>query len=159
LESAVLAEGLPRAGPCAVLAADTPELDAAAVEQVLDVAAASGPVVVDLPRHPWAARDAALPYLSFVVLLVRADVAGLVAAHTAVRGLPDVPLGVLVRRGAVHPESCAQLLGVPLLGSLPPLHSGAPIDPHRLPRTTARVAAGLFAGLGLQTDAALRVVR
>jgi hypothetical protein len=154
LESEALAAGLPRAGPCAVLAADMPELDAAAVEQVLDVTAVSGPIVLDLPRHPCAERAAAFRYTCFLLVLARGDVGGLVAAHATVRGLPDVPRGLVVRRGPVAVESAAELIGAPLIGQLPPLSaSQAPVDPDRLPRALARVAAGILAGLGVDTGA------
>jgi hypothetical protein len=150
LEADTLADGLPRAGPCAVLAADTPELDPGAVEQVLTVTATAGPVVVDLPRHPCAQRAAALEHISFLLVLARGDVGGLVAAHSTVRGLPDVPIGLVVRRGPVAADSAAELIGAPLVGQLPSLGGGwAPVDPNRLPHALARFAAGFLAGLGV----------
>jgi hypothetical protein len=155
LDPETLADGLPRVGPCAVLAADTPELDGAAVEQVLEVAAESGPVVVDLPRHPCPERAAALPHVSFVVLVARGDVAGLVAAHTTVRGLPEIPLGLVLRRGPIAAGAAATLIGAPLLGELPAVRNGpAPIDASRLPRAQAKLASGLLLGLGVPVGAA-----
>lgn len=155
LDPATLADGLPRAGPCAVLAADLPQLDAAAVGQVLDVASGAGAVVVDLPRYPCAERAAALEHTSFLALVARGDVAGLVAAHATVRGLPEIPLGLVLRRGPVAAPDAAQLIGAPLLGELPPVRNGAPpTDVSRLPRAAAKLATGLLLGLGVAIGAA-----
>lgn len=150
LDPATLADGLPRAGPCAVLAADTAELDPAAVGQVLQVAADAGPVVVDLPRHPVAERAVALLHTSFLVLVARGDVGGLVAAHTTVRGLPELPLGLVLRRGPVAAATAADLIGAPLLGELPAVRpSNLPLNGNRLPRAAERIASGLLLGLGV----------
>jgi hypothetical protein len=148
LEPRLLAEGLPRAGPCAVLAADTAEIDSDAVEQVLDAAATLGPVVIDLPRASCAERAAALLGCDLVVVLARADVGGLVAAHAMVGALPELPIGVVVRRGEVQPHEAAEMVGAPLLGVLPALGSGRlGFDATHPPRPAARVAAGVLAGL------------
>ena len=146
-EPAALAAGLPHAGPCAVLAADTAELDADAVHQVLSAAAAAGPVVADLPRAPCAERAAALLLCDLVVVLARADVGGLVAAHTVVDELPELAIGVVVRRGRVPPAQAADLIGAPLLGELAPLGTALTLDPRRPPRSLARVAVGVLGGL------------
>jgi secretion/DNA translocation related CpaE-like protein len=149
LEPAALVGGLPRAGPCAVLAADTADLDAAAVAQVVAAAAAGGPVILDLPRHDCAPRAAALLAADLVVVLARADVAGVVAAHAAVSVLPELPVGVVVRRGEIAPAEAAALIGAPLLGVLPALAAGRLVlDPDRPPRASARVAEGVLAGVG-----------
>lgn len=148
LEPAALAAGLPHAGPCAVLAADTADLDADAVHQVISAAAAVGPVVVDLPRPPCAGRAAALMLCDLVVVLARADVGGLVAAHAVVGALPERPAGIVVRRGRVPPAQAAELIGAPLLGELGPLGPALTLDARRLPRSLVRVAAGVLAGLG-----------
>jgi cellulose biosynthesis protein BcsQ len=142
-----LVDGLPRAGPCAVLACDGVELRAAAVEQVLDAAIAAGPVVVDLPRHRCDVRAAGLARCDVVVALARADVAGLVAAHAVVSGLGDAAVGVIMRRGEVGPDQGAELVGAELLGALPPLGAPIGLDPDRLPRPLVRVAAGVLAGV------------
>lgn len=148
LDPTSLAEGLPRAGPAAVLAADTPAVDPAAVLQVLEAAEALGGVVLDLPRASCAERAAGLLRCELVVVVARADVAGLVAAHATVSALPEVPVGVVVRRGELEPAEAARLVGVPLLGVLPPLAGGPlPIDAARPPRSIARVAAGVLSGL------------
>ncbi|WP_375497684.1 hypothetical protein [uncultured Jatrophihabitans sp.] len=154
LEPDALRAGLPHIGQCAVLAADVAELDADAVGQVLHAAAGSGPVVLDLPRAACVARAAALVRCDLVVVLARADVPGLVAAHTLVAALPDLPLGVVVRRAEIEPRRAAHSVGAPSLGVLPGLGTiGRRFDITRLPRATARVADGVFAGL-LSTPAA-----
>ncbi|HET6877602.1 MAG TPA: hypothetical protein VFH38_08750 [Jatrophihabitans sp.] len=147
LEPATLAAGLPHAGSCAVLAADTAELDPDAVRQVLAAAAAAGAVVVDLPRARCAERAAALLLCDLVVVLARADVGGLVAAHAVVAELPELAVGVVVRRGRVQPTQAAELIGAPLLGELGPLGAAQPLDPRRLPRSLVRVASGVLGGL------------
>jgi secretion/DNA translocation related CpaE-like protein len=140
LEPTALWQGLPRWGACALLAADAPELDPAAVEQVLDVAAQGGqPVVVDLPRHHCAERSAALARCTTVVVVARADVAGLVAARATVDALGDVPAGVVVRRGAISAEDAARAVGAPLLGVLPGL--AAPLLSFGRPTRAARQLA------------------
>ncbi|HEX3335953.1 MAG TPA: hypothetical protein VHS54_05785 [Jatrophihabitans sp.] len=148
LEPSALVDGLPRWGRCAVLAADCPELDADAVSQVLRTAARAGPVIVDLPRGSCAERAAALLHCELVVVLARADVSGLVAAHAVAGALPELPIGVVVRRGDVGPGDAAELVGAPLLGVLPGLRAAIPaLDPRRLPRSAARVAGGVLDGL------------
>lgn len=149
LDPAALENGLPRAGPTAVLAADTATLDPAAVLQVLDAASALGSVVLDLPRASCPERAAGLLRCDLVVVVARADVTGLVAAHAAVSALPELPIGVVVRRGEVDPGEAARLVGVPLLGVLPAL-AGGPlrVDATRPPRSIARVACGVLSGLG-----------
>lgn len=148
LDPMALDEGLPRAGPTAVLAADTAALDAAAVLQVLDAAVSLGSVVLDLPRAACPERAAGLLRCDLVVVIGRADVAGLVAAHATVSALPELPVGVVVRRGGIEPGEAARLVGVPLLGVLPTLAGGPlTVDASRPPRSIARVAAGVLAGL------------
>jgi MinD-like ATPase involved in chromosome partitioning or flagellar assembly len=148
LDPATLVEGLPRWGPVAVLAADVPSLDPQAVRQVLEVAAEAGPVVVDLPRASCPERAAALLHCDLVVVLARADVDGLVAAHAVTGSLPELPIGLVVRRGEVTATAAADLVGCRLLGELSAL-DGSRLDlhPHRLPRAAARVAAGVLRGL------------
>jgi hypothetical protein len=148
LDPEMLVGGLPRAGPCSVLAADSAELDPAAVSQVIAAACALGPVVLDLPRASCAERAAALLRCDLVVVVARADVSGLVAAHAMVAALPELPVGVVVRRGEVAPVEAAGLVGASLLGVLPALGPGrVTIDPNRPPRHAARVAAGVLAGV------------
>jgi secretion/DNA translocation related CpaE-like protein len=148
LDAAVLLDGLPRAGPCAVLAADTATLDPAAVLQVLDAASSVGPVIVDLPRAFCAERAAALLRCDLVVIVTRGDVAGVVSAHAVASALPELPAGVVVRQGEVSGPAVAEVVGAPLLGTLPELRPGRfALDPARLPRRTKLVAAGVLAGV------------
>ncbi|WP_375477458.1 hypothetical protein [uncultured Jatrophihabitans sp.] len=150
LDPDTLVAGLARWAGCAVLAADTVELDAAAVGQVLETARDTGrTVVLDLPRHCCAARVAALAVCDLVVVLVRADVPGVVAAHAAVGDLPAAPAGAVVRRGPVPAADAARAVGVRLLGTLPALGSSpADLAGRRPPRGLTRVAGGLLAGAG-----------
>lgn len=148
LDPGDLVGGLPHWGSVAVLAADVPSVDAEAVSQVLAVAARAAPVVIDLPRAALAERAAALLRCDLVVVLARADVDGVVAAHAVAAALPEVPTGLVARRGEVNADDAAVLVGCPLLGELPAL-SGArfELQPRRLPRVAARVAAGVLRGL------------
>jgi hypothetical protein len=148
LEPDALLGGLPRWGPVPVLAADVADLDPDAVLQVLDVARTTGPVVLDLPRRSCPERTAALLHCALVVILARADVDGLVAAHALADGLPELPRGLVCRRGEVGSADAARLVGVPLLGELPSLNgSRLVLNSHRLPSAAARVAAGVLGGL------------
>ncbi|MFN2560734.1 MAG: pilus assembly protein FlpE [Jatrophihabitans sp.] len=147
LDPAALVDGLPRWGPVAVLAADVAVLDPEAVLQVVAAARAVGPVVLDLPRSGGAERAAAFLHSDLVVLLARGDVRGLVAANAVAAALPELPAGVVVRRGEVDAGQAAQIVGCPLLGALPALRSSPfELDPGRLPRAAARVATGLLRG-------------
>jgi secretion/DNA translocation related CpaE-like protein len=143
-----LYERLPRWGSASVLAADLPELDAAAIRQVLDTARVAGTVVVDLPRTAGAERAAALLHCDVVVVLARADVSGLVGAHAIAASLPDIPRGMVIRRNCVSGADAATLVGCSLLGELPALRSLWTLDAARPPRTHVRVAAGVLRGLG-----------
>jgi hypothetical protein len=149
LDPDALLAGLPRWGPCAVLAADVAALDAEAVLQVVEVASAVAPVVLDLPRAACAERAAALMHCDLVVVLARGDVSGLVAAHAVVGALPELPVGVVVRRGEVPGPEASRWVGAPLLGELPPLTTRFVLDPGRLPRAVHGVAAGVLAGAGV----------
>jgi hypothetical protein len=119
------------------------------VGQVIEVAAAAGPVVLDLSRTPCPERSAALARCHLAVVVVRADVCGLVAAHAVRRGLADVPAGVVVRRGRVPGAEAARLVDAPLLGELPPLGDAVDLTGGRLPRAARSVAAGVLAGAGV----------
>jgi hypothetical protein len=148
LAPAALLDGLPRWGRCAVLAADCTEVDPQAVGQVLATAALAGPVIADLPRGSCAERAVALLHCALVVVVARADVSGLVAAHAVAAALPELPIGVVARRGDVAPAEAAERIGAPLLGVLPALRpAGARLDPRRLPRAAVRVAGGVLDGL------------
>ncbi len=151
LDPTALLTGLPRWGGCAVLAADVGVLEASAVAQVTAAvveARALECVVLDLPRHDCPQRSAAVAAADLLVVVARADVSGLVAAHGVVAALGEAPVGLVVRRGALAGERAAELVGAPLLGTLPALRRPLPdVDFERLPRGTAKVAAGVLGGL------------
>lgn len=139
---------LPSFGPSVVLAADVSEIEPDAVRQVLIAGSRRGPVVINLPRVACPERTAALGRCDLIVVLARTDVSGLVAAHTMVAALPDVALGLVVRRGQVDPDEAAALVGAPLIGVLPPCGRRLVLDPARPPRSALRVATGVWAALG-----------
>jgi len=144
LDPTLLDEGLPRWRDVAVLAADQPP-DAAAVAQVAAAAAQLGTVVLDLPRSPSPLRAAGLAACDLCVLVASAhDVRSLVAAAAVLRSLPDIPVGVVLRRGSFGVDEAIELLGAPLLGVLP-----ATDRPSG--RSTARVALGVVDGLLTET--------
>lgn len=149
LEPALLFDGLPRWGSVPVLAADTAPGSPLAVEQVLDAAAALGPVVVDLGRCPSALRDAAAQRCSLVVLFALGEVRGLIAARAMAASLPDVPIGLVLRRGSVPAHEAAALTDLPLIGMAPSLAAlgDRVLDVRRPPRALARMAAGVFDGV------------
>lgn len=153
LDAQVLLDGLPAWHACSVLAADVAELAPAAVSQVLDALdLALDTVVVDLPRGPCPQRDAALARCDLVVVLIRADAPGLVAAHAQLRILPELPTGLLVRRGDLGGAQAAGLVGAPLLGELPALRAGARRRAAgELPRVVQSVAEGVLDGLVLES--------
>jgi cellulose biosynthesis protein BcsQ len=140
LDPALLHEGLPRWRGVPVLAADQPP-DASAVPQVIAASAVLGTVVLDLPRAPSPLRTAGLAACALCVVVAAAtDVRSLVAAGAVLRSLPDVPVGVVLRRGTFAVDEAIDLLGAPLLGVL------APID-RPSERAALRVAAGVVDGL------------
>jgi hypothetical protein len=145
LDPALLADGLPRWGSVAVLAADAGPPSATAALQVVEAAAELGTVVVDLPRAPSPMRDAVLRRCALCVVLAVAEVRELAAARSLLRTLPATPVGAVVRRGALAVGDAAALLGVPLLGVLPVLDRASGV-----PRATARVASGVVDGLTSQ---------
>lgn len=152
LDPVALADGLPRAGPCAVLAADRLDDDPGAVGQVLGAAVALGPVVLDLPRADGPGRAAAVQACDLVVLLVRPDVTGLVAARAACDTLPEHAVGAVLRRSATRGGftrwEVEELVGVPVLGTLPVVRRPRPVAVlGRVPRAHRRVAAGILAGV------------
>jgi MinD-like ATPase involved in chromosome partitioning or flagellar assembly len=148
-----LAEGLPRWSAVAFLAADTLPAPSA-VTQLLEIGRRVGPVVVDLGRWSTPARQAALGCCDLVVLVTRADVAAITAARALVKSVQSVQsvaqraMGAVVRstRGAGRPERIASLLGVPLIGVLPPITRSVdePLAADALPRTSVRVARGIL---------------
>jgi Mrp family chromosome partitioning ATPase len=136
LDPAALAAGLPRWRGVAVLAADEPP-GPGAVAQVASAAAEVGTVVIDLPRAPSDLREAGLACCELCVVVAAAnDVRSLVAARAVLRSLPDIPAGVVLRRGGFGVGEAVDLLGAPLLGVLPPVDRPSE-------RASARIAAGL----------------
>ncbi|MCW2496987.1 hypothetical protein [Jatrophihabitans sp.] len=141
LDPAVLDAGLPRWGEVRVLAADTapaPE----AVPQVLEAAVELGPVVLDVPRAPGELRDAALRCCHLVAVVAYGSVAGIAAARRVIASLPDVPVGVVLRRGSVGPLDAAELLDVPVLASL-----AEPLRGRGVPAAWIRTGRAVFDGL------------
>jgi hypothetical protein len=146
IQTQVLRRGLPQWGGCAVLAADSDGLDGGTVTGLVRAAADAGPTVLDLPRAATATRAVALRCCDLVLLVVRADVVGVAAAHAVSGALGGAAAGVVVRRGHVPPEEVAAAVALPLLGVLPALSAGPPSG--RTPRAVAALAAGVWAGLG-----------
>jgi hypothetical protein len=139
LDPVLLRDGLPRWQSVAVLAADAAPPSAAAVVQVVAAAEEVGPVVLDLPRAPSPVREAAR--CTFDVIVADAHVRELAAARSVLAGLPAIPTGVVLRRGAVPTDEAATRLGVPLLGVLPAL------DRRSTSRAADRLAAGVLDGV------------
>ena len=98
-------------------------------------------------RPPRRGRRRSSPATSSL-LLARADVAAITAARTVVASLGGGPVGAVVRssRGIGRPERIAALLGVPLIGTLPPVGRviDEPLDSDSLPRASVRVARGVL---------------
>jgi hypothetical protein len=141
----VLAEGLPRWGDVPVLALDSAAAPTAgAALQVLDAATELGTVAVDLGRASTPARAAVIGRCALVVVVVRAAVAPLAAAHAITAAL-DAPLGAVVRPGYVPADRAAHLIGATLLGALPDV--ATPIRGGKLARRLSRVAAAVLDGL------------
>lgn len=147
LDPAALADGLPRAGPCPVLAADAAPSPGAA-RQVIATAAAAGPVVLDLPRGAGLLCAAGVGCCDLLVVVARGDVCGVVAARAVAAGL-SAPTGVVVRRGAVAASEAAALVGVPLLGVVP----DRCFDPLRAPRAVRKVAGGVASAVRMKRAA------
>jgi secretion/DNA translocation related CpaE-like protein len=150
LDAQVLADGLPRWASVSFLAADSPP-EPAAVAQFIGVARRLGVVSVDLGRWATEARRSALTSCDLVVLVSRADVAAVTAARAVVATLGAGPLGVIVRTrpGAPASRQIADLVGGPLIGTLPALRGvrDEPLDVGTLPRASRRVAQGVLDGL------------
>jgi hypothetical protein len=146
LDPSLLAGGLPRWAGVPVLAVDLspPEV----VEPVLAAASHGGVAVIDLPRAASYTRDAVAAACDFVVVVVEARVRPLAAARAVLAALPDVPVGVLLRRGDVPMDDVAALLGVGPMGTVPAAARGVDLTDGRVPRGLARVAAGVLDGVG-----------
>jgi hypothetical protein len=147
LDPALLSAGLPRWAGVPVLAVDRSP-PAGGVGEVLAAVAELGCTVLDLPRAPSPAREAALEECGLVVVLAHAGVRQLSAARAVVSALPDVNVGTVLRRGEVPLGDAVPLVGAALLGVLPRPAGGLPLGRGRPPRSLARVAAGIVDGLG-----------
>jgi len=148
LDPQALLNAVPRWGACGVLVADVSCVLPGPLVQVVESARAAGPVVLDLPRHDCVERSAALEQCDLVVLVVRADVVGIAAAHGIAEAMLGARVGLVVRRGQVRCGDVARAVGVPMLGELPPLRPATPaLNWRRLPRSSVRVADGVIGGL------------
>lgn len=143
LDPELLADQLPRWGPVPVLALDgaPPQPDDAV--QVLAACAELGVVAVDLGRAPSALRAAVLELCTVVVLVARAEVAPLAAAHAVLMGI-DASVGAVLRPGRVPTEQAAHLVGAEPFGRLPDVP--AAMRGGRISRRICRVAAGVLDG-------------
>ena len=150
LDPAVLAQGLPRFGDVAVLAADVAPPSVEAVGQVIAAAACEGVVVVDLPRAPSATRDAAVAGCKLCVVVVVAELRALVAAASVLRTIEEVPAGVVLRRGGLSTTEALALLDAPLLGVLPRSEHAPGQRAPRPARVADRIARGIWHGLGVR---------
>jgi hypothetical protein len=142
LDPDLLAGRLPRWRDVAVLAADVVPPSPRAVTQVVAAAAESGPVVLDLPRAPSPLREAALDRCALCVVVAASEIRSVVAAGAVLRSLPDVPTGLVLRRGGLAVVEALPLLDAPLLGVLPASDRSANAQ-----RAAARIAAGVLDGL------------
>lgn len=147
LSSGALAEGLPRWRAVPFVAADV-EPSVASIEQLLTVASELGLVTLDLGRAAHPARAVALQRCDLVVVVTRADVSGVTAARSIVRGVGSVPGGVIVRsrRGSPGAERVAELIGWPLIGTLAPIGrmGDSPLASGAPPRAMHLLARGVL---------------
>jgi hypothetical protein len=155
LDPALLLAGLPAWGRVAVLACDQAALETDVVSQVVDAACRAGPVVLDLPRHRCAARDAAVSRCGFVGLVAASDVTGLTAARRIRADLDGAPVAVIARgaRGSAHRS--AELIGAPLAGRLPAgrRRDGTVLRYDRSPGPMRRIARGVLEAVCDSPDA------
>jgi hypothetical protein len=156
LDSGLLADQLPRWGEVPVLAldGDPPSPDAAA--QVLAACGALGVVAVDLGRAPTPLRAAVVEVCTVVVIVARAEVAPLVAAH-AVRAGIDADVGAVLRPGCVPLARAAHLVGAAPLARLPDVPVA--MRGARISRRICRVAAGVLDGVLARPEPARSAAR
>ena len=86
---------------------------------MLDAASAIGMVVLDLGRGQGVGRAAALSYCDLIVVVAAGNVTGIIAARRVCASLPATSVGAVLRRGSVRQGDAAELLGVPVLATLP----------------------------------------
>jgi len=140
LSVAAFKQALPILSGVAVLSWDregSPDATPEAWNAVLDAASRGFDLtVVDLPRDLASLSTAALSRAHAVVLVVSARVRGAIAASRYLEELTalttDIRVIVREKANGVRPEAIGQILGVPILGSIP---VGSPfVDDGRLPR-------------------------
>ena len=157
LSVAAFKQALPIVEGVAVLSWDregSPDATPQSWNAVLDAAARGFDLtVVDHPRDLASSSVAALSRAHAVVLVVNARVRGAIAAARCLEELTvlstDIRVIVREKPNGVRPEAIGQILGVPILGSIP---VGSPfIDDGRLPRIPEAVVRACT-----DQDAALR---
>jgi hypothetical protein len=144
LDPGLLADQLPRWGQVPVLALDGSPPQPSDAVQVLAACAELGVVAVDLGRAPTPLRGAVVELCTLVVLVARAEVAPLAAAHAVLTGV-DADIGAVLRPGCVPLARAAHLVGAAPLGRLPDVP--AAMRGGRLSRRIYRVAAGVLDGV------------
>ena len=146
LDPADLRHGLPRWEAVSVLALDGEAPAASSVIQVLDAGAGRDSVLVaDLGRMPSPVRQAVVERADLVIVVASADVRDVAAARRVLAGLGPVPVGLVVRRGAMAEPQAAASIGAPLLGVLPA--RPRPATPGSVPYAMRRVATGILDGV------------
>lgn len=156
LDPGLLADQLPRWGQVPVLALDgaPPQPDDAT--QVLAACAELGVVAVDLGRAPTPLRRAVVELCTVVVLVARAEVAPLAAAHAVVTAI-EAGVGAVIRPGCVPLARAAHLVGAAPLGRL----NDVPVAMRggRISRRICQVAAGVLDGVYARRDPMLSTAR
>jgi len=144
-------QALPIMTGVAVLSWDregSPDATPEAWSAVLDAASRGFDLtVVDLPRDLASSSITALSRAHVVVLVVSARVRGAIAASRYLEELTalttDIRVIVREKSNGVRPEAIGQILGVPILGSIP---VGSPfVDDGRLPRIPETVLRACIA--------------
>lgn len=143
LDPQIFERGLLRWGDVRVLADPRPPPSAEAIEQVLGAAREVGTVVVDAGRAPDDARTVALGSCDLVIIVSAGTVTGLAAARRVCQGLPSIAVGAVLRRGSVRDVDAAELLGVPVLATLPDILRQDAV----VPQAWQRIARGVLGGL------------
>lgn len=140
LATAAFRQALPTVGGASVLSWDregSPEPTPDAWSAVLDAGTRGFDLtVVDLPRDLGAATTMVLNRADALVLVVSARVRGAIAAARCLEELTalvsDIRVIVRERPGGVRPDAIGQILGLPILGSIP---TGSPFaDDGQLPK-------------------------
>lgn len=155
-------QALPIVGGAAILSWDregAPEATADSWNAVLDAGTRGFDLtVVDLPRDLHTTSAAVLSRAHALVLVVNARVRGAIAAARCLEEVSAITgeIRVIVRErpGGVRPDSIGQILGLPILGTIPV--STALADDGQLPRipdTVIRACLGDDLSTGVTTAA------